>query len=76
VIAATLEAMRQAAANLQPVRAGYAVGKSHLIANRNEWSSEQRRYIDGIDRSGTQFVDPSLGVFKFETCPANWWRCC
>jgi neutral ceramidase len=67
VIAATLEAMRQAAANLQPVRAGYAVGKSHLIANRNEWSSEQRRYIDGIDRSGTQFVDPSLGVFKFET---------
>jgi neutral ceramidase len=67
VIAATLEAVRQAGASLQPVRAGYAVGKSHLIANRNEWSMQQRRYIDGIDRSGTQFVDPSLGVFKFET---------
>jgi hypothetical protein len=67
VTAATLEAMRQAAAGLQPVRAGYAVGKSHLIANRNQWSAQERRYVDGIDRSGTQFVDPSLGVFKFET---------
>jgi hypothetical protein len=67
VVAATLEATRQAAAGLQPVRAGYAVGKSHLVANRNEWSAQQRRYVDGIDRSGTQFVDPSLGVYKFET---------
>jgi neutral ceramidase len=67
VSAATLDAVRQAAARLQPVRAGYAVGKSHLVANRNEWSTQERRYIDGIDRSGTQFVDPSLGVFKFET---------
>jgi neutral ceramidase len=67
VIAATLEAMRQAAANLQPVRAGYAVGKSNLIANRNEWSVHEHRYIDGIDRTGKQFVDPALGVFKFET---------
>jgi hypothetical protein len=64
---ATLEAVRQAAARLQPVRAGYAVGKSHLVANRNEWSAQEHRYIDGIDRSGAQFVDPSLGVFKFET---------
>jgi hypothetical protein len=67
VIAATLEAMRRAAAGLQPVRAGYAVGKSHLVANRNEWSAEERRYIDGIDRTGTQFVDPALGVYKFES---------
>lgn len=67
VLAATLEATRQAAVSLQPVRAGYAVGKSHLVANRNEWSAEQRRYIDGIDRSGTQLADPSLGVYKFET---------
>lgn len=67
VTAAALEAMRQAGTGLQPVRAGYAVGKSHLIANRNEWSREQRRYVDGIDRTGTQFADPALGVFKFET---------
>jgi neutral ceramidase len=59
--------VRQAAARLQPARAGYGVGKSHLVANRNEWSMEEGRYIDGIDRSGTQFVDPSLGVFKVET---------
>jgi hypothetical protein len=38
-----------------------------LIANRNEWSVKERRYVDGIDRSGTQFVDPALGVLKFET---------
>jgi hypothetical protein len=67
VSTATVEAVRQAAARLQPVRAGYGIGKSHLVANRNEWSMEERRYVDGIDRSGTQFVDPSLGVFKFET---------
>lgn len=67
VTTGTLDAVRQAVANLQPVRAGYGVGKSHLIANRNEWSLEQRRFIDGIDRSGTQFVDPSLGVYKFES---------
>ncbi|GGX79940.1 hypothetical protein GJV26_23695 [Massilia dura] len=67
VIAATLEAVRQAAAGLQPVRAGYGVGQSSLVANRNEWSAPERRYIDGIDRTGTQFVDPSLGVFKVES---------
>ena len=67
VIAATLEAVRQATANLQPARAGYAAGKSHLIANRNKWLAEQHRYIEGIDRSGTQPVDPTLGVYKFES---------
>jgi hypothetical protein len=67
VTAATLEVVRQAASRLQPVRAGYATGKSHLVANRNEWSAQQHRYIDGIDRTGTQFVDPALGVYKFET---------
>ncbi|MCS0631159.1 hypothetical protein NX786_17640 [Telluria mixta] len=64
---ATLAAVRQAVAGLQPARAGYAVGKSHLIANRNEWSPAEHRYIDGIDRSGSQFVDPSLAVLKVET---------
>lgn len=67
VIAASQEAVKKAAANLQPVRAGYAAGKSYLVANRNEWSIDQHRYIEGIDRSGTQPADPTLGVYKFET---------
>jgi hypothetical protein len=67
IMAATERAIKEAVANLQPARAGYAVGNAHLIANRNEWFPAQNRYIDGIDRSGSQPVDASLGVFKFET---------
>ena len=67
IMAASEQAIKQAIANLRPARAGYAVGKAHLIAGRNVWSAAQSRYIDGIDRSGNHPVDPSLGVFKFET---------
>ena len=66
VMSATEQAVKQAVANLRPARARYAVGKAHLIANRNEWFPAQGRYIDGIDRSGADPVDPSLGVLKFE----------
>jgi hypothetical protein len=66
VLQAAEQAVNQALANLQPARAGYALGKAHLIANRNEWFAAQGRYIDGIDRSGDGTVDPSLGVLKFE----------
>ncbi len=67
VIAATLEAVKQATAGLKPARAGFATGRAHLIAGRNEWYTAQRRYIDGIDRTGTEPVDETLRVFKFET---------
>lgn len=67
VVAASLEAVKQAAARLQPVRAGYAAGRSYLVSNRNQWLEEQHRLIEGIDRTGTQPVDPTLAVFRFET---------
>jgi len=67
IMAAAEQAIKQSIENLQPARAGYAVGKAHLIAGRNVWFPAQSRYIDGIDRSGDHPVDPSLGVFKFET---------
>jgi hypothetical protein len=67
VVAAALEAVKKAAASLQPVRAGYAAGKSYLVSNRNEWLAEQHRFIEGIDRTGAQPIDPTLGVYKFET---------
>jgi hypothetical protein len=67
VIEGTMEAVRQASRNLQPARSGYAAGEVALVANRNEWLKSQHRFIDGIDRTGTQPIDHRLGVFKFET---------
>jgi neutral ceramidase len=67
VVAASLEAVEQATARLQPARAGYAVGKTYLVANRNEWYPAQQRYIDGIDRSDNGSVDHGLRVLKLAT---------
>ncbi|NML08282.1 neutral/alkaline non-lysosomal ceramidase N-terminal domain-containing protein [Sphingomonas sp. G-3-2-10] len=67
VTAATLEAVRQAEARLQPARAGVGRGKAYLIANRNQWSPAHGRYITGVDRTGNEPIDHSLGVMKFET---------
>ncbi len=67
VIGAIHEAIRQANQALQPARAGYAAGTAALVASRNEWLESQHRFIDGIDRTGTQPVDHTLGVHKFET---------
>jgi hypothetical protein len=66
-IAATVEAVRQAVAVLQPARAGYGTGKAYLNASRNVWSAEQRHYVVGADRTDAFPVDRTLGVFKFET---------
>ncbi|WP_395397890.1 hypothetical protein WBP07_25500 [Novosphingobium sp. BL-8A] len=67
VTAATLEAVRQAQARLQPARAGLGRGKVHLVGNRNQWSAAQGRYITGVDRTGTEPINEALGVMKFET---------
>jgi hypothetical protein len=64
---ATTEAVRQAVTAMRPARAGYAAGSAYLNASRNVWSVQQHRYIEGADRTGTQVVDRTLGVFKFET---------
>jgi len=61
------EAIRQAFDNLQPARAGFATGHATITASRNEWLESQHRYIDGIDRTGTQPVDHVLAVQKFES---------
>jgi Neutral/alkaline non-lysosomal ceramidase, N-terminal len=65
VVAASLDAVKQATANLRPARAGFAAGKAHLVGDRDEWYPAQHRYIDGINRSGP--VDSTLGVLKFES---------
>jgi neutral ceramidase len=67
VVAATLKAVDQAQANLQPSRAGFATGSAALVANRNQWLPEQHRYIDGVDRTGTEPIDRRLDVLKIET---------
>jgi hypothetical protein len=67
VRSATLEAIRAAQSRLQPARAGYRAGGSSLVLGRNEWHSDQHRYIDGIDRTGTVPVDQTLGVYEFES---------
>ena len=67
VVAAIYESVHQAQDNLAPARAGYAAGNAVLVASRNEWLPSQHRIIDGIDRSGTQPVDHTLGVHKFES---------
>lgn len=66
VIGAIHESIRQAHNALQPARAGYAAGTAMVVASRNEWLESQHRFIDGIDRSGKQPVDHTLGVHKFE----------
>jgi len=63
----TVEAVRAAQNRLQPARAGYRAGQSSLVLGRNEWHDAQRRYIDGIDRTGTVPVDQTLGVYEFES---------
>jgi len=67
VVDGTLEAVRQAIAALAPARSGYATGESSLVSGRNEWLAAQHRFVDGVDRSGTEAVDRSLGIQLFET---------
>lgn len=67
VIKAFHTSVREAFDALQPALSGYSAGTSVVVASRNEWLESQHRYIDGIDRSGTQPVDHTLGVQKFET---------
>lgn len=62
-----LTAVEQAQATLRPARLGYAVGSAALIANRNQWLPEQHRYIEGVDRTGTEPIDQRLGVLTVET---------
>lgn len=67
VTAATLDAVRQAQARLQPARVGLGNGRAHLVGNRNQWSATSGRYLTGVDRTGNEPIDERLGVMKFET---------
>ena len=67
VSAATMAAIAQAEAALQPARVGTGRGHAALVANRNQWSLVLGRYIDGIDRSGNEPIDTALGVVKGES---------
>jgi neutral ceramidase len=66
-VAGILAAVEQALAALQPARLGYAAGRAALIGNRNKWLPEQHRYIEGVDRTGTEPIDQRLGVLTVET---------
>ena len=63
----TVEAVAAARAAMQPARAGYRAGLSSLVRGREEWYRSQHRYIDGIDRTGLEAVDQTLGVYEFES---------
>jgi neutral ceramidase len=65
--ASILAAVEQARAALQPARLGYATGGAALIGNRNQWLPEQHRYIEGVDRTGTEPIDQRLGVLTVQT---------
>jgi Neutral/alkaline non-lysosomal ceramidase, N-terminal len=65
VIDGTLQSIRDAVAAMQPAKAGYSAGESSLISGRNEWLPAQHRYIDGVDRTGTEAVDRTFGVYEF-----------
>jgi neutral ceramidase len=67
VKAGVIEAIRKAEADLQPARSGYDSGSVSLVLGRDEWSKKQHRYIDGVDRTGLEAVDQTLGVHKFES---------
>jgi hypothetical protein len=56
-VAATLEAVKQATARLQPARAGYAEGLTPLVGRRTVASAA----------AAAELSDPTLGVFKVET---------
>jgi neutral ceramidase len=63
---AAAEAVTRAVAAMQPARVGMGRGNVPLVANRNEWSPALNRYIGGVDRTGKEPIDTSLGVVKFE----------
>jgi hypothetical protein len=67
VVTATMKAVDQAQANMQPARVGYATGSAALIANRNQWNEAEHRWIEGVDRTGTEPIDRRLGVLKLES---------
>jgi neutral ceramidase len=66
-LAGILAAVDEALATLRPARLGYAAGNAALIGNRNQWLPEQHRYIEGVDRSGTEPIDQRLGVLTVQT---------
>jgi hypothetical protein len=66
VSAAALGAAEQAVARLQPARMGIGKGRVALTGNRNVWSPAHGRVIADVDRSGTEPVDHTLGVVRFE----------
>lgn len=66
-VPAILAAVERASAGVQPARVGYSTGKAALIGNRNQWLPEQHRYIEGVDRTGTDPIDQRLGVLTVAT---------
>jgi neutral ceramidase len=66
-VAGIVAAVEQAQAALQPARLGYGAGSAALIGNRNQWLPEQHRYIEGVDRTGTEPIDQRLGVLTVQT---------
>ncbi|PHQ64097.1 MAG: hypothetical protein COC10_02650 [Sphingobium sp.] len=67
VTKAASAAVHQALAQMQPAKLGVGKGTAHLVGNRNMWSPAHGRYISDVDRTGTEPIDHSLGVVKFET---------
>lgn len=60
-----LEAVRQAAASLQPARMGFGEGMSYLNVNRDAINPDTRRWTQDANLDGPS--DKTVAVVKFET---------
>jgi neutral ceramidase len=64
-VAAALDAVKQAAANLQPARAGYAEGTTPLIGRRTPAPEPQNSLTSSVHED--ESLERALGVFKVES---------
>ena len=63
--AGIIEALRQAAARLQPARIGWGTGASFINVNRDRIDPQTRRWWEGPNRDGD--TDRTVAVLRFET---------
>ncbi len=60
------QSITEAASRMEPAQVGFGRGKAYVAVNRNEWSTQEGRYLVGADRTGKEPFDASVSVAKFE----------
>ncbi len=64
---ASLAAVREAIAKLQPARMGLGAGRAYLVGAKNLFSKKENRWIESVDRTGAANVNRSVGVARFDS---------